>query len=213
MFVNSEEQGNESGGEADKTEEGFGEFVITGGDAAKVFDSLKEVLDDMPFAITTLAVGASLLAVGTRWDARGDAALGEPLAELIAVITFVGDQDLGGNFRHHGFGVGDIRLMTGAEQEADRLSEPIDHRVNFGVHATLGAAHRLRSLSATRIARAAMQLYVSGIQKPLGTFERQLDLAKELGEDSLARPSSVILIDAVPRRLWPVNGPPFATLT
>ena len=166
----------------------------------------------MSLAISALAVGASFLTVGTGRDTRRDSMLREPLTELIAVITFVGDHHFGGNLRSDDLCVGDIGVITGAQQQTDRVPRLIDHRVNFGVHATLGAAHGLRSLPATRIARTAMQLNVCGIDKPLGTLERQLDLDKELSEDPLARPSAVILIDTVPGCVWPIDGTPLTSL-
>ena len=213
MFVNSKKQGNDGGGKADKAEISLCKFVIAGGDAAEVFDAFKEVLHDMPLSIGRLAIGAGMLAVGARRDARFDAALLEPLAEAIAVVTFVCHEHGGGDFLGQGLRMGDVGFIARAQEQPHGLGRFIDHRVNLGVHATLGAAHGLGSLTATGIAGAAMHFDVRGVQEAPGTGQRQLDPGKEPCPDPLACPSAVILVDAVPCRLGPVNRPPFTALT
>ena len=213
VFANSKEQGNDGGGRTDKAEIGLREFVIAGGDAAEVLDSFEEVLHDMPLSIGRPAIGGGMLAVGARWNTRLDATLHEPLAEAIAVVTLVSNEHGSGDFFRHGWCMANIGFITRAQEQPHGLGRFIDHRVNLGVQATLGAAHSLRSLTATRIARAAMHFDVRGVQEAPRTRQRQLDPGKELRPDSVACPLVVIPIDTVPSRLGSVNGPPLATLT
>ena len=213
MFGNSKEQGNDGGGEADKAEIGFSQLVIAGGDAAEVFDAFKEVLHDMPLSIGTLAISAGMPAVGARRNARLDAMVQEPLAEAVAVVTLVSDEHGGGDFLRQGWCMANIGFIAGAQEQPHGLTRFIDHRVDLGIHAALGAAHGLRSLTATGIARAAMHFDMRGVQKAPRTHQRQFDPGKELRKDSLACPSAVILADAVPSRLGSIDSPPLTTLT
>ena len=106
-----------------------------------------------------------------------------------------------------------VGFIACAQEQPHGLARFIDHRMNLGVHAALGAAHGLRSLTATGVAGAAMHFDVSGVQEAPQTRQRQFDPAKELRKDPLARPSAVILVDAVSSRLGTVNRPPLTALT
>lgn len=212
MFVNSHD-GNKSGGKANEAEEGFGKFVVTGGYAPEVFDALKEVFHQMPFAITALAIRAVMFAVRARRDTRLDATLQQAFTEGIAIITFVGHEHGRGEFCDEGFCMGDIRLIGRAQEQPNWPPRLIDDGMDFCVQAALGAPHGLGMLTPTRIAGTAMHFDVRGIQEAAGTFQRCLDLAEELGPDALASPPEVILIDAVPGCSRSMNRPPLATLS
>ena len=115
MFVNSRSERDDGGSEAYKAKERISEFVVARSDAAEVLDPLEEVFDEVALAITRFAVASLLVAVGARRDAGLDAALQEPLAEGIAILTLVRHEHRGGDFLRHCFRVGDVRLIACTE--------------------------------------------------------------------------------------------------
>ncbi len=66
--------------------------VVSGCDAAPVFELCEHVLDLMSFAIEGSVIGQLNFPVFFRRDARFDAAHNEGSAEPVAVVALVGDQ-------------------------------------------------------------------------------------------------------------------------
>ena len=73
----------------------MGVAVVSGCDAAPVFDSAKDVLDLVALAVEVFVVVVLDIAVLARRNAWGYAALGQGRPEPVAVITFVAQQFLG----------------------------------------------------------------------------------------------------------------------
>lgn len=79
----------ESRDEVEGGAEGFGEFVVTGGHAAKLFEFVKEAFDAVAPAVEFLVVG-QLLAPAAEGRNDGLNPVGsQALADAVGVVTFV----------------------------------------------------------------------------------------------------------------------------
>ena len=81
----------EDGGEVNEADEGFGEFVVTGGDAALDFDAAEEVFDLMAAAVVAAMKSDRLTASAFGWNAATGPLLAQFLAKDISVESLVGD--------------------------------------------------------------------------------------------------------------------------
>ena len=79
----------ESGDEVEGGEEGFGEFVVAGGHAAKLFELIEEVLDAVAAAVACLVVSWFLAARTHRWNHRLDPIAREAFANAVGIVAFV----------------------------------------------------------------------------------------------------------------------------
>jgi hypothetical protein len=73
----------------------MGAAVVSGVDAAPIFEPSEHVFGFVALLIEDGVVGDRDLSIGFRGDADGDAALGEGGAELIGVVALVGEKLLG----------------------------------------------------------------------------------------------------------------------
>lgn len=133
MFVNSPERRNQSSRQAGEAEEGVGEFDIESGDAAEVFDPLKEVFAEVALAIAGLAESGRNPAIAETRDARLGASLAPPLPEGVAMITLVGHNHGGCDLCEHRRGVGDVRVVACTQEETDGLAGFINHGMELCV--------------------------------------------------------------------------------
>lgn len=78
-----------------EAEEGFGGFVVTGGDAAELLEPVEHALDAVAVLVVQEIACNWLGAIGPRRDDRQDAMKEQVLAHGIAVIAFVGQQYAG----------------------------------------------------------------------------------------------------------------------
>ena len=72
-------------------EEGFGEFVVAGGEAAKLFELVEEALDPIAPAIEFLVKGRFGAARGERRDDGGDPVVGQARADAVGIVAAVED--------------------------------------------------------------------------------------------------------------------------
>src|SRR5215204_5603071 len=79
----------ESGDELDGGEKGFGEFVVAGREAAKLFELVEEAFDAVAAPIEFLVVGEPGAAAGDRRDHGRNAVERETRAEAIGIGAFV----------------------------------------------------------------------------------------------------------------------------
>lgn len=124
----------------------MGAAIIARRDPAPVLETADHVLDAMPLAIQDFVVGKFDLAAACGGNAWGDTAFEQGRAELIAVVTAIGDQLLGWRqcaqdqrrtpvVAHLSFG----------EQQQDRTALPVADGVQLGVQAALGASDAARN--------------------------------------------------------------------
>jgi len=130
------------GDEFDGGEEIGGVFVVAGGDATELFDSVEEALDRVALAVNPARKGKALLAVRLRRNVRP----GFPLRRLgtdgIAVVALVGEQDVA-----LAEGVGQsLRLLAvgnlpGSQPQSDWAAFRIDEGVDLAGEPAAGTSH------------------------------------------------------------------------
>jgi len=103
---------DESGDEAQAGEEISGELVVSGGDAAPIFEATPQPLDEVSLAIGDAVVGDLADARRTGWNDSLGAARGNQPADGIAVVAAVGDEPAerseGGQKRRRGRRIGSV---------------------------------------------------------------------------------------------------------
>src|SRR5215471_20688636 len=109
---------NDSGGEADRGEEVSRQPVVSGEDAAEVFEAAEGVLDAMPLLVGFLVEAEWLDAVGPVGDNRLGATIIEPMPQLSAVIGGVTEQ-LGGRLGASDKALGGRTIMGLAAGQED----------------------------------------------------------------------------------------------
>ena len=69
--------------------EGFGQLVVPGGDAAELFELVKEALNAVAAAVEFLVVRQFLGAGADRGNDRLDAVVGKTLPDAIGIVAFI----------------------------------------------------------------------------------------------------------------------------
>jgi hypothetical protein len=211
LLVKSAEP-QESDGEMDEAHVGNGKFVVPGGDSTVVFDSLKEVFDHVASPIAAAGKLGWIDSIAPRRNTRSDAACAQPMTEGIAVIAFVSHEDRSRYVIQNGLSVGNVCFVAGTEEEAKGSARLINHGVDLGVESAFGAPERLMFPASGGIGCAAMRLDVSSVDIPLLALGgRAYDFPQNLPQTFFA-PSSIVLKDGIPVRLWTINRSPFAAL-
>ena len=132
------------GGDGDGVEEGAGELVVAGGDAAKVLEAADGGLDPPALAVATLVVAdrhGTVAAARNDGTGAGGAQAG---AQAISIVGTVGDQAT------KGAGLGqqlrrgtDVGVMAGSEVQDDGASEQVGDQVDLGASPAPGYANGL----------------------------------------------------------------------
>ena len=78
----------------DGRKEGFAQFVVAGGDAAKLFEFVEKAFDAIPFAIVVLVVGDLFAACADGRDDGLDAIERQTFANAIRIVTFIERREL-----------------------------------------------------------------------------------------------------------------------
>jgi len=166
VFAKSMSEPIEDCGEVNEAEEGFGEFVVAGGDAALDFDPPEEVFDLMAAAIVTAMKAGRLESAPLGWDAAAAALAAEAGAKDIGIEAFVSDDPAAPRASQHGLDGMLVMLLPRSETQRHRPATSIDDCGQFGVQPTFGAAHRLGRLPAAGIGAMLMELDMRAIQVP-----------------------------------------------
>ena len=133
-------------GNVDGGEEIAGEFVVSGGDGAVLFEFVEEPLDEVAFAIEDEVARARGLAAGLGRDDWGDSPSGEELDEWIGIVGLVGEHASGSTSSIRWLGLAEILSLARREQKLDRVAERIDQGVDFGGQSAAGSADGLRAV-------------------------------------------------------------------
>ncbi|VFU16632.1 protein of unknown function (plasmid) [Methylocella tundrae] len=75
-------------------------------------------------------------AIGFRWDDGFGPAFEDSLAQVIGVITLVGDDGFGLEAFDQGVRLGDVVALAWPEQQADGIAERVGRGVDLGAQAT-----------------------------------------------------------------------------
>ena len=130
----------EGGGDDDRSEVVGGELVVSGSDAAEVFEASEHAPDAVALAIDPRVVRDRWLATGARRDNGENTSLGQELAKGVGVVGLVGDQPPQGpgkgdqTWRH-----GDIVQIARCQQEEPWSAALVGQRVDRRGPAAAGA--------------------------------------------------------------------------
>ena len=135
MFVNQLcEAKGEQDGQADKTQESFGEFIIASGDSPVALDSLEEVFYSMTTPVELCGEWDSRRAVSATRNTGFNSLSARCLSEGGAIIGFVADN---GRILRQAlrelFCQSDVGLVPTGQGNDDSLRAGIDDRMNLGV--------------------------------------------------------------------------------
>ncbi len=120
------------GGEEHKSAVVGEEFVISRGDAPELLQFVEETLDEIALFVERLVVGERRAAVGFWRNDRLRGAFEDSLAQVIGVITLVGDDGVGLKAFDQVVRLGDVVSLAWPEQQADRVAERVGRGVDFG---------------------------------------------------------------------------------
>ena len=128
----------------DAGEEVAGELVVARGDGAELLELAEEVLDQVARLVELFVVGARCHAIALGWDHRALAGGGKRLDHPgIGIERLVGDQRVSRQLRQKGVGAEQVVRLAGSEQEAKRIAERIDQRMDLRAQPAFAAADRL----------------------------------------------------------------------
>jgi hypothetical protein len=119
-------------GELNELHEVYEQLVVSGGDAAELFELVEEALDDVALLVGVYIVGTLDLAVSFRRDDGLGAGLGDPVDEMVGVVALVGDGGACGDAVDKIVGEGDVISLPGSTDQTNRIAEGIAGGVDFG---------------------------------------------------------------------------------
>ncbi len=108
-------------GEFDEAHEVFEELVVTGRDAAELFELIEEALDDVALLVEFGVVRPFEGAVSFRRNDDLAADLHDPVAQVISVVALVGDDGLCGEALDQFVGKGDVVALPRRADQAHRI--------------------------------------------------------------------------------------------
>jgi len=127
----------------DAGEEISGEFVVAGGDGAKVLEFVEEAFDEIALAVKSKVTRPRCLAVGLWGNHRGDVALGERVEQRIGVIGLVPDQGFWIGRGKQRLRTGEIVSLPGRQHQVDGIAKRIDKGVDLGGQSAARSSDRL----------------------------------------------------------------------
>ena len=132
-------------GDVDEAQEAFGGLVVTGGDAAGVFQLVEAALDEVPKAVERAVHGDAHLAGLAHRDHRHDIARLHGFSNLVRVIATVGEQDagLGQVVSHDQIEADVVRCLARRDVRSHGQACAVDAEVDLGRKATARAAKTL----------------------------------------------------------------------
>src|ERR1700712_4012277 len=131
------------------------------GKGSKMLDPVEEALDEISVSVEEGAEGRDVDAVGHGLDVRPGAAFGQALAQRVAVVGTIGEQDLTGTKAVQNIdGAPAIVRLAFGELEGDRITIRIDESVDLSG----------QSASRTPHASGWSVVPVGGLRTPFLTF-------------------------------------------
>ena len=103
-------------------------------------------------------------AIASGWNARSNSAIGQPVSQRVAVVTFIGNQLSLLHFLENLGRVSNVRLITRSQRESTRRAGTVHHRMQLRIPSALGFTNGLRLSAPRRIQAAAVNLDVGAIQ-------------------------------------------------
>jgi hypothetical protein len=118
-------------------------FLVSGRDAAELFDEIEEALDKIAFGVEGEVAIAGDLAIRFWRDDRLDGPDFEALDEGAGVITLIAKEGLGLHLSGEGFSLGDVVDLSTGEAERQRIAQGVDDHMDLGGRAAARAAYGL----------------------------------------------------------------------
>lgn len=143
------------GGEEDEASIIGQELVIAGGDAAELLQVVEEPLDEIAFFAKRLVVGERRAAIGFGRDDRLGRTRKDSLAQVIRVITLVGDDGFNLETFDEVMRLCDVVALPWPEKKPDGIAERVGGGVDLRAQSaprsaqTLASAPLWRSSAAT----------------------------------------------------------------
>jgi hypothetical protein len=135
---------NGSGGEVDGGKEIPGGFVIARCDRPELLEFAEEILDQVTLFVAFAIEFAGRQAVCPGRDYGGFASRGQPVEDsAIGIKGAVCDQQIGGHMWQQRIGPGQVVRLSGRQQQAQRIAERVDQRMDLGAQTAAAAAKGL----------------------------------------------------------------------
>ena len=105
----------ESGYEEQEASVVAGEFVISGGDAAEVFDLAEEAFDEVAFPVERCIEGSARGGGLAAWDDRDSATRSGGIDSALGIITLVGEDEAGADAVEQRFDLSDVVALAAGQ--------------------------------------------------------------------------------------------------
>lgn len=123
--------------------ESIGEFVVSRGEAAELFEAIEESLDEVARLVAMPVDRAWRVPVATRRDDGLSAGRLDDLNQGIAVVALVGDDRLGGYGLDQGSPLRDVSDLSAGQDQPDVVAQRIDAGMGLGGQSAPRATDRL----------------------------------------------------------------------
>ncbi len=119
-------------GEFDEAEIGLGEFVVSGRDAAKLFEFSEEAFDAVTCGVQSAVIMVLVLASAPWRDHRAPALVKDEVVETVSIVGAVCEHCAGVDAFDQSVSCGHLVLLTGAHAEANGQPQRISHGMELG---------------------------------------------------------------------------------
>ena len=128
-------------GEVDGGKEISGGFVVARGDCPELLELAEEILDQVTLFVEFAIELARRRAVWSRRDYRKFAGRGQRVEDpAIGIEGAICDQQVGGHMRQQRIGPGQVVRLSRRQQQAQRIAERVDQRMDLGAQTAAAAA-------------------------------------------------------------------------
>jgi hypothetical protein len=128
----------------DGRQEISGGFVVAGGDGTELFEFAEEILDQVTLFVEFAIELARRQAVWSRRDYGGFASRRQEVEySAIGIEGAICDQQVGGHMRQQRIGPDQVVRLSRRQQQAQRIAERVDQRMDLGAQTAAAAAKRL----------------------------------------------------------------------
>jgi hypothetical protein len=121
-----------------------GRFIIACGDSSELLELADEILDEMARLIHLSVEISRRLAIALRWDHWRLARRHEGFDHaLIGIEGFIGQQGISFHLRQERVGTFEIMRLTAGQEERKRITQCVDHEMDFCAQPAFAAPDRL----------------------------------------------------------------------
>jgi len=134
---------NDGGGESDQGRESLSEFVVAGGDTAKLLDPAEESLNEISTFVTVFVELTLNAPVAARWDDRLNVGGVQIVEDGITVVGFVSTDRAGIQALQERERFGAITGFSARQRESSERTQTFHHGMNLRTQPTSGTSERL----------------------------------------------------------------------